>query len=258
MILAQSSLNSVKVQVLNKFLTLVSGVIIWESAAAIVNSRSFPHITEVLFDLVELLKTFEFWKSLIVTFNLTLIGFAIGAVFAFALGLATALNKKLDLLFSSSINFLRSVPSVVFLPLLVASIGASARTAIILTAFVVSLKLVIFVSRGVLETEKEHIEFAKLYHLSSFSTICNVYIPSLFSVVSTGFRLSASRAFGTVIASGIIIGTPGLGRDLLFAESNAEYERVFSYVIVLGIVGTLIYSTFNVIESKFIHWRVNV
>ena len=76
--------------------------------------------------------------------------------------------------------------------------------------------------------------------------------------MSTGFRLSASRAFGTVIASGIIIGTPGLGRDLLFAESNAEYERVFSYVIVLGIVGTSIYSTFNIIESKFIHWRVNV
>jgi len=256
--LGQSSLNRMKIQIPNKVLTFVAGIIIWESAAGVVNSRSFPHIGGVLFDLVELLKTFEFWKSLVVTFNLTLIGFAIGAGFAFALGLATALNKKLDLLFSSSITFLRSVPSVVFLPLLIASIGASSRTAIILTALVVSLKLVIFVSRGVLETEKEHIEFAKLYHLSFFATICNIYIPSLFSVVSTGFRLSASRAFGTVIASGIIIGTPGLGRDLLFAESNAEYERVFSYVIVLGIVGTSIYSTFNIIESKFIHWRVNV
>ncbi|CAB4757778.1 unannotated protein [freshwater metagenome] len=242
----------------NYALTFGITAALWECAALTVNSRSFPHLNSVLLDLLNLIKNIDFWKSLIVTFNLTIIGFVIGALFAFALGLATALNKRLNLLLSSSINFLRSIPSVVFLPLLVASIGASARTAIILTALVVSLKLVIFVSRGVLETEMEHIEFAKIYHLSTFSKICNIYIPSLFSVVSTGFRLSASRAFGTVIASGIIIGTPGLGRDLLFAESNAEYERVFSYVIILGIVGTLIYATFNVIERQFIHWRVNI
>jgi len=258
LILAHSSLDSMKVRVPNQFLTVVTGVLIWELAALVVDSKSFPHLLPVLNDLVELLKTFEFWKSLVLTLYLTIIGFLIGAAFAFLIGLATALNKRINLLFSSSIYFLRSVPSVVFLPLLVASIGSSSRTAVILTALVVSLKLVIFVTRGVLETEKEHLEFAKLYHLSTFSRITNIYLPSLVSVVSTGFRLSASRAFGTVIAAGIIIGTPGLGRELLFAESNAEYERVFSYVIILGMSGTLIYSFFNFIESKFIHWRVNV
>ena len=143
-----------------------------------------------------------------------------------------------------------------FLPLLIASIGASAKTAVILCALVVSLKMVIYVLRGVLETEKEHLEFARIYHLTFASRIFSIYLPSLISVVSTGFRLSASRAFGTVIASGIIIGTPGIGRDLLFAEANAEYERVFSYVIVMGIAGTLIYTLFNLIERRFIHWRV--
>jgi ABC-type nitrate/sulfonate/bicarbonate transport system permease component len=184
------------------------------------------------------------------------IGFAIGSIVAFAIGLTIALNQGLDRLISSSLNFLRSIPSVVFLPLLVASIGASMRTAIFLTALVVSLKLVIYVSRGVLETEKEHIEFAKLYRLNTLSRIYSIYLPSLISVVSTGFRLTASRAFGTVIASGIIIGTPGIGKDLLYAGANAEYERVFSYVIVMGVIGTLLYSLFNVIERRFIRWRV--
>jgi ABC-type nitrate/sulfonate/bicarbonate transport system permease component len=49
-----------------------------------------------------------------------------------------------------------------------------------------------------------------------------------------------------------------LGRELAFAEANAEYERVFSYVIVMGIVGTLIYSLFNLLERKFVRWRVTV
>ena len=104
--------------------------------------------------------------------------------------------------------------------------------------------------------DERDFEFAKLYRLNTLSRIYSIYLPSLISVVSTGFRLTASRAFGTVIASGIIIGTPGIGRDLLYAGANAEYERVFSYVIVMGVIGTLLYSLFNFIERRFIRWRV--
>ena len=256
--LAQSFLGSMRGAILNKFYTVAITIALWEGAANTVDSRSFPHIGPVISDLFSLFMTLAFWRSLGETLFLATSGFFIGAFFAFGLGLSMALNQNLERLFSSSLNFLRSIPSVVFLPLLVASIGASMRTAIVLTSLVVSLKLVIYVSRGVLETEKEHIEFARLYHLNIFSRINSVYLPSLISVVSTGFRLSASRAYGTVIASGIIIGTPGIGRDLLFAGANAEYERVFSFVIVLGILGTLIYSLFNIVESKFVRWRVTL
>ena len=248
--------NAVEARLRNYLLTLLISISLWEIAAQAVGSRSFPHLKSVLVDLSELLNTLSFWRSLGETICLTLVGFFFGAAIAFLIGLAMALNHRINQLLSSSINFLRSIPSVVFLPLLIASIGASAKTAVILCALVVSLKMVIYVSRGVLETEKEHLEFARIYHLTFASRIFSIYLPSLISVVSTGFRLSASRAFGTVIASGIIIGTPGIGRDLLFAEANAEYERVFSYVIVMGIAGTLIYTLFNLIERRFIHWRV--
>ena len=254
--LVQLFLDKTLTSFLSKISTVAITIALWEAAAFTVDSRSFPHINSVFSDLVNLLQTLAFWKSLGETLLLMSIGFAIGSIVAFAIGLTIALNQGLDRLISSSLNFLRSIPSVVFLPLLVASIGASMRTAIFLTALVVSLKLVIYVSRGVLETEKEHIEFAKLYRLNTLSRIYNIYLPSLISVVSTGFRLTASRAFGTVIASGIIIGTPGIGRDLLYAGANAEYERVFSYVIVMGVIGTLLYSLFNFIERRFIRWRV--
>ena len=254
--LVQLSLDKTLTSFLSKISTVAITIALWEAAAFTVGSRSFPHINSVFSDLVNLLQTLAFWKSLGETLLLMSIGFAIGSIVAFAIGLTIALNQGLDRLISSSLNFLRSIPSVVFLPLLVASIGASMRTAIFLTALVVSLKLVIYVSRGVLETEKEHIEFAKLYRLNTLSRIYSIYLPSLISVVSTGFRLTASRAFGTVIASGVIIGTPGIGRDLLYAGANAEYERVFAYVIVMGVIGTLLYSLFNFIERRFIRWRV--
>jgi len=90
------------------------------------------------------------------------------------------------------------------------------------------------------------------------SKLSAIYLPSVISIAGTGLRLSASRAFGTVIACGIVIGAPGLGQGLLMAESNAQYERVFSYVIILGLLGTSIYSLFNFLENRLFKWRVSI
>jgi ABC-type nitrate/sulfonate/bicarbonate transport system permease component len=85
-----------------------------------------------------------------------------------------------------------------------------------------------------------------------------VYLPSTISIVGTGLRLSASRAFGTIVAAGIVAGTPGLGSQMFLAESSANYVRTFSYVVVMGIVGTSVYAIFSAIERKFVVWRVTV
>jgi ABC-type nitrate/sulfonate/bicarbonate transport system permease component len=80
----------------------------------------------------------------------------------------------------------------------------------------------------------------------------------MLSILGTGMRLSASRSFGTVVAVGIVTGAPGLGSALGFANSGANYPRIFSYVIVMGIVGVLIYSSFTSLENRFLNWRRTV
>ena len=82
-----------------------------------------------------------------------------------------------------------------------------------------------------------------------------LYLPSIFSILGTAMRLSSSRAFATVVAAGILTGTPGLGSSLGLASSSANNLRVFSYVIIMGLVGIVIYSLFTLIENRFSHWQ---
>jgi ABC-type nitrate/sulfonate/bicarbonate transport system permease component len=241
-----------------KISTLLLGFALWEVAVLFAHTQSFPHLWDVLIDFFALVFMPTFWSNFGLTVWLTVLGLSLGLGSALVVGFFIGLNRQGDIASTGLLNFFRSVPSVVFLPLLVASMGSSARTAVIVTAMVVSFKLVIYVIRGVRDTDPLLIESAQAMRLPVISKLLFIYLPSTVSILSTGIRLAASRAFGTVIAAGIVAGTPGLGAQLYLAESSANYERTFSYVLVMGLMGAGIYSATSKLERRFIFWRVLV
>ena len=240
---------------INRLLTLAIGLGLWESASALAGAKYFPHSWRVLPDLISLLATTSFWANLLLTLWLSALSFIIGTLCATTIGVLIALKRSGELATRGVLNFFRSIPSVVFLPLLIASIGSSARTSVILAAFVVTFMLVTYVIRGVGTTDPRLLDSAKVMGLPWLSKVFLLYLPSTVSIAGTGLRLSASRAFGTIIAAGIVAGTPGIGSSLLIAESNANYPRVFSYVLIMGVVGSAIYALFTTLENRLVHWR---
>jgi ABC-type nitrate/sulfonate/bicarbonate transport system permease component len=231
---------------------------LWESAAWLVRSGSFPHSWSVLEDTFQLLNTLSFWTDFLSTMGIAIAGFVLGSLIALFLGIVIGLNQFVEKSTRGSINFLRVIPSIVLLPLLIASIGSSPRTAVILTAFVVTFTFITYVVRGIMDTESQHVETIRLMKLSKLHQIIYLYLPSTLSLLGTGIRLSASRAFGTVVAAGIVAGTPGLGSKLYLAQTNANIERVFSYAVVMGVTGVFLYSVFSLLESRLFRWRVAV
>jgi len=241
-----------------KLTTLVLTAFLWELASFAAGAKYFPHLWMVIPDLFLVSIKFTFWQNLGVTLWLSILALFFGTICATIFGVAIALKKSGESATKGFVNFLRSMPSLVLLPLLIASIGSSAQTAVLLGTFVVTFQLIIYVIRGVRQTEPRLIDAVKIISMPAYSRILFLYLPSTISITGTGIRLSASRAFGTIIAAGILAGTPGLGSSLLLAESSANYPRVFSYVIVMGITGSLIYNIFGKIEKKFVHWRVSI
>ena len=243
---------------INRLLTLIISFGLWESASFFAGAKYFPHLWRVMPDLISLLVTTSFWSNLLLTLWLSVLSFIIGTICATTIGVLIALKRSGELATRGVLNFFRSIPSVVFLPLLIASIGSSARTSVILAAFVVTFMLVTYVIRGVGTTATGLLDSSKIMGLPWVNKIFLLYLPSTISIAGTGLRLSASRAFGTIVAAGIVAGTPGIGSSLLIAESNANYPRVFSYVLIMGVVGTVIYSLFTSLEKKLVHWRIAV
>jgi ABC-type nitrate/sulfonate/bicarbonate transport system permease component len=242
-----------------KILAIASiSFLMWESAALVVRSAGFPHSWGVANEVFALGKTFSFWSDFAITLWITLFGFSIGTIIAILLGLVMGLNKNIEISSRGTLNFMRVIPSVVLLPLLIASIGSSLRTAVILTAYVVSSTFVLYVIRGIADTDLKLIETSELMQLPKITRVFLLYLPSTVALLGTGMRLCASRAFGTVVTAGIVAGTPGLGARLYMAQTNSEIEEVFAYVFVMGVTGVCIYSAFTYLENRLFKWKVLV
>jgi NitT/TauT family transport system permease protein len=245
--------------VLKKWVAIaVVSFVLWEIASALANASNFPHSWSVISDLIPLVFTAFFWNSLSVTLAISVVGFVLGSFIALLIGISIALWASGEKVTRGTLNFFRSIPSVVFLPLLIASIGASTKTSVILTTLVVTLMSITYVIRGIQDTDPLLKESSHLVGLGIQDRIRFLYLPSMISILGTGMRLSASRAFGTVVAAGIITGSPGLGSAMGAAAASTNYPRVFSYVLVMGIVGTFIYSGFSFLENRLFRWRTTV
>ena len=235
-----------------------TGFMLWELAWLIAGVDSFPHSWEVVQDFIPLVFTLFFWKSVGITLFISFWGFVLGTLLALLLGISIALWTSGEKATRGTINFFRAIPSVVFLPLLIASIGASLKTSVILTTLVVTLMSITYVIRGVQGVDPLLKESASYIRLNGLDRILILYLPSMFSTLGSGMRLSSARALGTVIAAGIIVGGPGLGSAMGAAASAANNPRVFSYAITLGIIGVLNYSGFTYLENKLFRWRTTV
>ena len=233
------------------FLVFTLSILLWESASYFALSSHFPHIWIVVKDLFNLAFTLAFWKSLLITFLIAALGFTLGLLIAVSLGSFLALNRIFESRSRSVFNFLRSLPSVALLPLLIATWGSSLRTVLILTSFVVTCKLLLFVIRGIRDMNPALIEATEILHLPWHVKVGRVYIPSLMTILGSGAILAGDLAFVSVVFSGILAGTPGIGSAFLRAEVTGDVVRVFSYVIVMGLTGSLIYHSLLYLERVF-------
>ena len=226
----------------------------WQIAAIILDSSRFPGVPTVVLALAGLVLNLQFWEQLMATLALSLVGLGAGLGIALLLGISIGVNRFVDLSSRGTVNFLRSLPAVVILPLLVAGAGASVFTAITVTAIVVALKLVIFVIRAVQDIDPVRRELSHLLNLPRRLALTNVFLPSMLVLLGTGVRLSVQRAYGAVVVAGLVIGTPGLGAMLRLAQINAQPDRVIALAFVMALVGLAMFYAFSRLEEWMAPW----
>ena len=231
------------------------GLVVWELVYWATEGRGFAHFWEVGLRIAHLTIDFKFWISIFATAGLALGGLAGGVMLAVLIGVPLAVYRRLERELRWVLLFARAIPSVALLPLLMASMGSRGALVSIFVVWLVAIKMVFFVIRGVRDVDRPLAEQAKLLQLSPTAQIVFLRIPSASSVVLMGTRLSVGLAYGSVVLAGLLAGTPGLGRDISFAAFSGETESVLSYTVISGYIGVALFTLLRKIEHRLVFWR---
>lgn len=181
-------------------------------------------------------------------------GFITGAVAGTFLGLAMGYWRSVAALAAPFIEFLRPLPQLAYLMLLIIWFGIGETSKIILL-FLAALPVSAVAARdGVRNVPAQRIHAARSLGASEWQVFRHVVLPSALPEIFTGARIGVGVVYGTLIAAEIIAGSSGLGWMILDAGRFLRSDYVFVGIILIGLMGVALNWALVALETRLVHW----
>lgn len=235
-------------------------LLIWEliPAVGLVEARFLPPASEVIMALIRDFGLTAFWVAVGETLLAWALGLAAAVVSAAVLGLIIGMSPFLRRFTNSTIEFLRPVPSVALIPLAVLLFGVKIESSLMLIIYACFWQVLIQVLYGVADVDNVATQTAQSYGFSRLQRIRDVVFPTVLPYLMTGIRLAAAVALILAITAELIIGSPGLGREIANAQSGGAISGMYALVLATGLLGVAINMVMRFIERRVLAWHPSV
>ena len=224
----------------------------------VVDPRYFPTATTTLAELGQLMRDLEFWRNVGRTMTAWGIGLVIATVLATVLGTIIGLVPFLRRATHTTVEFLRPIPSVALIPLAILLFGLRIESALVIIVYASFWQVFIQVLYGVADVDTVARDTGRRFGLSRGSGIVNLVFSTGLPYLMTGLRLAAAVALILAITAEMFIGNPGLGREIVLAQSAGDWPAVYALVVVTGLLGLVINLIFRAIERRSLSWHQSV
>jgi ABC-type nitrate/sulfonate/bicarbonate transport system permease component len=239
-------------------LALVAAVLEVLPRLDIVDRRYLPPFTSMAASLGAQLGDGDFWVALGETLWGWALGLAVAMLAGIAFGVAIGSVPLLRAITASTIEFLRPIPSVALIPLVVLIYGSQPQSALVLVVYAAFWQVLVQVLYGVADVDPVVRDTARSYRFSRWTIVRAVVWPTALPYVVTGFRLAAAVALILEITAELVIGVPGLGRSIGVAQSSGAVAETYALVIVVGVIGVLVNISARAVERRVLRWHTSV
>lgn len=229
--------------------------ILWMSG--ILAQNSFPSIPAVAGASIDALISSGLWVAALQTIQGWAIGLGIAS--SAAIVLATIMSRN-DFLYDAImpiVEFVKVVPAIALLPLIIAILGPTMEMKVALVTWGVFWAFTIQVVYGLRSTDPVQSQSARVMGLRGLRRFTKLTLPSVSPYLATGFRIGAAIGLIEAIIAEMIGGAPGLGQHILSALNTGQsgLSRMYAYILATGVVGILLTGAFSMVERRVLHWH---
>jgi taurine transport system permease protein len=215
-------------------------VVLWQAVSALVmDSSVVPSPAAVVSRAGDLAASGRLTRDAAATLGRVLVGYVAGAVLGTAFGLLIGRFAWMERLLGPSLNFVRSIPPIAWVPfsIIVFGIGEASKYAIIL--YLVFIVLALSAAAGVRETPRIRVRAAQALGAGRSTVLLKVILPSAFPFILTGLGVALNLAFMAVVSAELIGARSGLGHVITHAQVTFETDTMLVGILSLGVVGGL-------------------
>ena len=232
-------------------------ILIWHflSVNEIVRSNLLPPPSEVVNEILILTNDGELFSHILITLNRVFNGFILGGILASVLGVITGISPTLRNLFDPTIQALKAVPSLAWVPLFILWFGIFENSKVALISVGVFFPIYLNLMMGIRQIDKKIIEVAHINNLNHFQTIRWVLIPGIIPEWITGLRSGLALGWMFVIAAELMGASEGLGYLMIDGQMTGRPALIIGALILFAIVGKLTDQLIYFLSKPFLKWK---
>jgi ABC-type nitrate/sulfonate/bicarbonate transport system permease component len=224
----------------------------------VLNPEYFPSAANVAVDWGKAMTGVTYWSSVWATVSDALLGLTIAVLIAVPLGILIGKSTSAFHATRFVVEFLRPIPSVAIIPLVVLLAGTGSTSKVILAAFAAVFPILIQSIYGVRDIDPVTAQTAVAFRLGRARTLLRVTLPSALPFIVTGIRISAALALLVTVSAEIIVGAPGIGQAITLAEGGNALGLMYAYIVTAGLLGVLLNTTLSALARHFTAWSPGV
>lgn len=241
-------------------LVALSLILLWQLALVfkLMPPAGMPYPLPTFQRLGALLLTGSYWTAVFNTMLGWFIGMTLSAMVAIPLGVIIGLNGFLVQSTRFTIDFMRTVPPVALLPVMLLLLGPSLsmKLALIISGSVWPLLIQSIYAAGQLDNVQR--DAARSFRFNRWVRIRYLIVPSVTPFMSTGIRIAATISLLLSITAEYIGGAPGIGFQLGQAEMNGVLTDMYAYILTAAALGVALNIGFIKLQKIVLWWHPSV
>ncbi|MGI8680404.1 MAG: ABC transporter permease [Jatrophihabitans sp.] len=230
---------------------------LWQAlvASGTVSSDTLARPTAVARSLGHLVRTSALWSTVGDTAHTWIIGLLISVVVAIPVGLVLGASDLLYRMFRVAIDFLRTIPPVVLIPLALLLYGATEKMVLVLVLFGAIWPMMLQTMYGFHQVDPVARDVARSYRLRRRDVVRSLVLPSAAPFIATGIRIAATISLLLVIGAELLGGAPGIGSEIALAQQGHDVARMYAFVIVAAVLGVVLNLAMINAERRLLSWH---
>ena len=241
-----------KSKILKTSLSIIILISIWTivTEMGLISPYILPSPSKVIDSFIKMVQSGEIFEDIYISFVRVIKGFLIATLCAFILAMIRIVLPKYSDYYESIVQFLKNVPPLSLISLLILWFGIGETTKIgiiVLTSF---FPIYLNTVKGFESCDKKLLEVGEVYGYSKVSSFFKIRLPYAMSDILVGMRVGLGYSWRAIISAEMIAASSGIGHMILFAQQMSRTDKVIVGILVIGVVGYITDRVFAFIIDK--------
>src|SRR6266481_1951687 len=227
---------------------------VWQVAALILSTDSFPTALEALRAIPSILGDKESLINILASLRRMAIGFGVAVMVSIPLGLMMGRSRSVASFFNPLLMVTYPVPKAALMPIIMLWLGVGDLAKMLVIFLGVSLPVIYHSFQGAKAVEEKMLWSGAAMGLSAAQRLVRIVLPAALPEILTGCRTGLVLALITMITSEMIARQSGAGNILFNALDMGEYDIVYAMIIIVGAMGIGLDALFERLSARLVRW----